>query len=285
MPRSISGRMRAAFAWSINDTGMRLPFASSLSMTTKRLRTMATNSALSSSVLLTCVFVSTQLLAAPLSCPAYRHGFRLATYGIFDGDPAKKYEQAPDNEGSANSTYIVRRRTSDQPDGFHLLCTYHDKTKLRPADPGIRHGLQTGGIRLGLQYRLQVIFAPCGAGFEARQRCTLGGTGRGVFSKCSSASALPSGNGCYRPVDRRRGHGWCSWRCAGLGFQVWFKSATPSFAGQTGLGSRSRSGRDWRACAVTSWLTRVFRADPPRAAALACCMSEDEVLRVARRAV
>ena len=36
---------------------------------------------------------------------------------------------------------------------------------------------------------------------------------------------------------------------------------------------------------MTSWLNRLLRIDPPNAARLACRMSEDEVLRVARQAV
>ena len=90
---------------------------------------MATNSALFSSVAMLLALCAPPATAAEFSCPKYDHGMRLTASSIFDGDPALNYEQAPDDDDRHGSFWNVSRDTSDQPSGFHLVCSY-SKAKL-----------------------------------------------------------------------------------------------------------------------------------------------------------
>ncbi len=62
--------------------------------------------------------------ARDFSCPTWHGGARLENYSVFNGDPKKLYEITGEHG------FDVRRSTSREPDGYHLVCSYKHTGEL-----------------------------------------------------------------------------------------------------------------------------------------------------------
>ncbi len=80
--------------------------------------------------------------ARSFSCPVRHDGARLENYSIFDGDPKKLFEISGENG------FDVRRSTSSQPDGYHLVCSYRHAGKLDLVIPATVSRCMPGGSSL-----------------------------------------------------------------------------------------------------------------------------------------
>ena len=80
--------------------------------------------------------------ARDFSCPARHDGARLESYSIFDGDPKKLFEIMGEHG------FDVRRSTSGEPDGYHLVCSYKHASRLDFVIPPTVSWCEPAGSRL-----------------------------------------------------------------------------------------------------------------------------------------